>query len=96
MSGTMLPDLEALATAFKELKRVLHHQRAASDGGAARPDVRVGQPAVDGAGSLPANLAPAGATVTPEADLLPGDDEFDVDEDGDGDDDDGEDEGDIL
>lgn len=89
MSERLLPDLEALAVAFKELKRVftLNELRRMSS----LPDLPfewADQPWME-PGSLPAGLAPQGATVNPDngagdADpvdgALPGDDEFDSEE----------------
>jgi HK97 family phage portal protein len=86
MSARLLPDLEALAVAFKELKRVytLNELRRM----AGLPDLAqdwADQPWME-PGSLPASLAPQGATISPDgADgpagevegTLPGDDEFD-------------------
>lgn len=89
MSERLLPDIEALAVAFKELKRVftLNELRRMSK----LPDLPfewADQPWME-PGSLPAGLAPQGATVNPDgADetgddtvdgTLPGDDEFDDD-----------------
>jgi HK97 family phage portal protein len=87
MSGQMLPDLEALAVAFKELKRVFTLNELRRMAGLADlPFEWANQPWME-PGSLPAGLAPQGATLNPdditdpEADqAMPGDDEV---EDGD-------------
>lgn len=85
MSERLLPDLEALATAFKELKRVytMNELRRIVQ----LPDLDfewADQPWME-PGSLPAGLAPQGATVNPdttageedESPVLPDDDEED-------------------
>lgn len=98
MTTGMLPDLEALAVAFKDLKRVFTLNELRRMVGLVDLEFDwANQPWME-SGSLPANLAPAGVTVSPEDDqLLPGDDEDpDANDDGDGDDDDGEDESDIA
>lgn len=98
MTTGMLPDLEALAIAFKDLKRVytineLRRMVGLHDLEFDWANVPWMEP-----GSLPAHLAPAGVTVSPDDDqVLPGDDDApDPDDDGDGDDDDGEDEADVA
>jgi hypothetical protein len=82
MSGNLLPDLEALSTAYKELKRVFTLNELRRMAGL--PDLPyewANQPWME-PGSLPANLAPQGATLNPDAvtdpeddQPLPGDDE---------------------
>lgn len=97
MSARMLPDLEAMAVAFKDLKRVYTINELRRMSGLHDLDYDwANQPWME-PGSLPAGLAPQGAMVSPEADLLPGDDEAPGGyEDGDGDDDDGEEEDEIA
>jgi HK97 family phage portal protein len=87
MSARLLPDLEALAMAFKELKRVYTLNELRRMSGLADLDFEwANQPWME-PGSLPAGLAPQGATVNPDSGeeqeevegVLPGDDEFDED-----------------
>jgi HK97 family phage portal protein len=87
MSGNLLPDLEALSTAYKELKRVFTLNELRRMAGL--PDLPyewANQPWME-PGSLPANLAPQGATLNPDEvtdpeddQPLAGDDEVDDDE----------------
>lgn len=88
MSERLLPDIEALAVAFKELKRVFTMNELRRM--ARLPDLEfewADQPWME-PGSLPAGLAPQGATVNPDGGedeeeiqgTLPGDDEFDEEE----------------
>jgi HK97 family phage portal protein len=77
MSKQMLPDLEALAIAFKDLKRVYTINELRRMSGL--PDLPfewANQPWME-PGSLPAGLAPQGATISPEdaAELIDPDDE---------------------
>ena len=85
MSGQLLPDIEALAVAFKELKRVFTLNELRRMAGL--PDLPfewANQPWME-PGSMPAGLAPQGATVNPEVDpdddqALPDDDEVEDDD----------------
>lgn len=66
MSAQLLPDLEALALAFKDLKRVFTMNELRRMAGMPDLDFEwADQPWME-PGSLPAGLAPQGATVNPE------------------------------
>ena len=90
MSERLLPDIEALATTFKELKRVYTLNELRHMTGKPALDFEwADQPWME-PGSLPAGLAPQGATVNPDVgdddeQILPGDDEL-PDDDSDDDD----------
>ena len=66
MSERLLPDIEALAVAFKELKRVYTLNELRHMSGKPALDFEwADQPWME-PGSLPANLAPQGATLNPD------------------------------
>jgi len=85
MSERLLPDIEALATTFKELKRVYTLNELRHMTGKPALDFEwADQPWME-PGSLPAGLAPQGATVNPDVadddeQILPGDDELSDDD----------------
>lgn len=80
MSGRLLPDIENWATAMKELKRVYTLNELRRMSGLPHLDFEwADQPWME-PGSLPANLAPQGASLNPDADpdqpqVVAGDDE---------------------
>jgi HK97 family phage portal protein len=88
MSGSLLPDLEALSIAFKELKRVFTLNECRRMAGLPDLDFEwANQPWME-PGSMPANITPAGATVSPDNvvdpeddQAMPGDDEVEDEDD---------------